>query len=113
MNAKSLFSIDHERCTPQNWTISDLIMLQFFMRTGDMKCAGRLKDMGIELLDTDHHVAKNESLAALRAAYEMRQAQKAYFANRTQENLIRSKSLEAAFDALVDPIFGAQRALKL
>lgn len=50
---------------------------------------------------------------ALRAGYDMRQAQMAYFDSRSSTDLVAAKIAEKKFDALVEPMFGRQGALKL
>lgn len=54
----STFVIDHARCNPGAWTPHDVLTLLAFIATGSMEKAARLRELGMELAASEHHVAK-------------------------------------------------------
>jgi len=54
----STFTIHHDRCKPATWTPGDVLQLAKFVETGDLRYAGHLSKLGVQLVLSEHHVPK-------------------------------------------------------
>lgn len=58
----STFTIHHDRCKPEKWTANDVLAFANFVRTGDLRYAGHLSRLGVQLIISEHHVPKGGTL---------------------------------------------------
>lgn len=58
----STFTIHHDRCKPAEWVPSDIITFANFVRTGDMRYAGHLSRLGVQLVLSEHHEPKGGTI---------------------------------------------------
>lgn len=58
----STFTIHHDRCKPATWTPGDVLQLAKFVETGDLRYAGHLSKLGVQLVLSEHHVSQGGTL---------------------------------------------------
>lgn len=58
----STFTFHHDRCKPETWTPNDILQFASFVRTGDLRYAGHLSRLGVQLVLSEHHVPKGGQL---------------------------------------------------
>lgn len=58
----STFTIHHDHCDPGKWTCHDILAFADFVRFGSMEHAARLSTLGVQLVLSEHHVAKGGTI---------------------------------------------------
>lgn len=61
----STFTFHHDRCKPETWTPHDILQFAAFVRSGDLRYAGHLSRLGVQLVLSEHHVPKGGVLEEL------------------------------------------------
>ena len=51
----STFIIHHDRCKPGDWTANDVLLLDRYVRTGDLAAAAALSRRGMQLVMDERH----------------------------------------------------------
>lgn len=58
----STFTVHHDRCNPGKWTASDVLAFAKFVQYGDLRHAGHLSRLGMQLVLSEHHTPKGGEL---------------------------------------------------
>jgi hypothetical protein len=58
----STFTIHHDHCKPREWKPRDILAFADFVETGGMQYAAQLARLGVQLVLSEHHVAKGGTL---------------------------------------------------
>lgn len=65
----STFIIHHDRCKPGDWTANDVLLLDRYVRTGDLAAAAALSRRGMQLVMDERHEPTGGTLERIGVAY--------------------------------------------